>query len=176
MPLATRETREYFEQRLYSLEASELPVTILFGHARLALLAADAALVASGTATLEAALARCPMVITYRVSRITYWLMKRKALLPYVGLPNILAGEFIVPELLQEDATPANLAQALGNWLDNKTARARLAERFASLHAALAKGHDERVAQALAPFFTETANHAPPGAYASDRLAAVRSR
>jgi lipid-A-disaccharide synthase len=138
--------------------AQELPLTILFGHARLALHAADAALVASGTATLEAALARCPMVITYRVPRLTYWLMKRKALLPYVGLPNILAGEFIVPELLQDDATPANLAQALGNWLDNKEARALLRERFEVLHHALARGHDERVAQALQPYLS-----APPG-------------
>lgn len=152
VPLATRETRDYFEARLYSLEAAELPLTILFGHARLALHAADAALVASGTATLEAALARCPMVITYRVPGLTYWLMKRKQLQPYVGLPNILAGEFIVPELLQEDATPANLAQALGNWLDNKEARARLKERFAEMHVGLARGHDERVAQALQPY------------------------
>jgi len=161
IPLATRETRDYFETRLYALEANELPITILFGHARLALNAADVALVASGTATLEAALARCPMVITYRVPKLTYWLMMRKALLPYVGLPNILAGEFIVPELLQEDATPQNLAQALGNWLDNKDARAMLRERFAQMHRSLAQGHDERVASALLPFLHANAqgNH-----------------
>src|SRR5260221_714587 len=76
VPLATRETREYFERRLYALEARELPIPVLFGHSRLALQAADAALVASGTATLEAALARCPMGITYRLSRLTYWLMR----------------------------------------------------------------------------------------------------
>jgi lipid-A-disaccharide synthase len=152
VPLTTRETREHFESRLYAREAQELPLQILFGHARLALHAADAAIVASGTATLEAALARCPMVITYRLSPLTYRLVKRKALLPYFGLPNILAGEFIVPELLQEDATPANLAQAVGNWLDSKDARARLRERFAAMHAALACGHDERVAEALAPY------------------------
>jgi lipid-A-disaccharide synthase len=154
VPLATRETRDYFEARLYAREAHELPLTILFGHARLALHAADVALVASGTATLEAALARCPMVITYRVPALTYWLMKRKALLPYVGLPNILAGEFVVPELLQEDATPANLAQALGNWLDNKEARTRVRERFAAMHESLARGHDERVAHALQPYLS----------------------
>jgi lipid-A-disaccharide synthase len=179
VPLATRETREYFEQRLYALEARELPITILFGHAQLALCAAEAALVASGTATLEAALARCPMVITYRLNALTYWLVKRKAILPYAGLPNILAGEFIVPELLQDDATPANLAQALGNWLDNKGARKLVRERFAKLHAALAKGHDERVVDALAPYFSgRTATHAPPppSAHASDQYAALRSR
>jgi lipid-A-disaccharide synthase len=73
-------------------------------------------------------------------------------MLPYFSLPNILAGEFIVPELLQAEANPGNLAQALGNWLDNKVARERLRARFASLHESLAKGHDERVAQALAPY------------------------
>jgi len=153
VPLATRETRDYFEARLHLRQAQELPLTILFGHARLALTAAEVALVASGTATLEAALAGCPMVITYRVPKLTYWLMKRKALLPYVGLPNILAGEFIVPEILQDDATPENLAQALGNWLDHAPARERLRRRFAEIHATLARGHDERVVQALQPFF-----------------------
>jgi lipid-A-disaccharide synthase len=148
-PLATRETRAYFESRLYQREARDLPISILFGHATLALHAADGALVASGTATLEAALARCPMVITYRVPALTYWLMKRKALLPYVGLPNILSGRFVVPELLQHDATPLNLAQALANWLDAKEARTRLKERFEQLHAELACDHDARVADAL---------------------------
>jgi len=177
VPLATRETRDYFEQRLYALEATELPITILFGHARLALHAAEAALVKSGTAALEAALARCPMVITYRLNPLTWWLVKRKAILPYGGLPNILAGEFIVPELMQDDATPANLAQALGNWLDNKSARTMLRSRFAKLHASLARGHDARVADALAPYLSATPSlHATPDSYASDQFAAVRGR
>jgi lipid-A-disaccharide synthase len=152
VPLATRETRDYFQSRLYALEALDLPIAILFGHATLALHAADAALVASGTATLEAALARCPMVITYRVPRLTYWLMKRKALLPYIGLPNILSGEFVVPELLQDEATADNLAQALLNWLDAKGPRERLRLRFEHLHAELACDHDARVAEAMRPY------------------------
>ena len=152
VPLTTRETRDYFEKRLYDLEARHLPISTLFGHAHLALQAADAALVASGTATLEAALARCPMVITYRVPRLTYRLMMRKALLPYVGLPNILCGEFVVPELLQEEATPEHLSQALGNWLDAPSARERLRARFERLHRDLACGHDARVADALQPY------------------------
>jgi lipid-A-disaccharide synthase len=176
VPLATRETRDYFERRIYELEARELPITILFGHARLALHASEAALVASGTAALEAALARCPMVITYRLSRLTHWLVKRKLLLPYVGLPNILAGEFIVPELLQEHATPGNLAQALGNWLDNKAAREHVRARFASLHAALAKGHDERIVQALAPYLSQPAKNVASDTFLPGRHAAVRSR
>jgi lipid-A-disaccharide synthase len=152
VPLATRETHAYFESRVYALDARDLPITTLFGHATLALHAVDAAIVASGTATLEAALARCPMVITYRVPAFTAWLMKRKAILPYVGLPNILSGEFVVPELLQEEATPDNLAQALGNWLDAKGARERLKARFDRMHRELACDHDARVADALRPY------------------------
>jgi lipid-A-disaccharide synthase len=152
VPLATRETREHFEARLYALGGRELPLQVLFGHARLALQACDAAIVASGTATLEAALARCPMVITYRLNPLTYRLVMRKALLPYFGLPNILSGEFVVPELLQDEATPANLAQALGNLLDSPDARSRMRAHFARLHESLACGHDARVVEALQPF------------------------
>jgi lipid-A-disaccharide synthase len=177
VPLATRETRDYFENRLYALEAREIPITILFGHAQLALHACDVALVKSGTATLEAALARCPMVVTYRVSRLTFWLVRRKALMPYVALPNILEGEYIVPELLQDEATPANLAQAVGNWLDNKTARERLRRRFASLHESLAKGHDERVAMALAPYLNrDNTNNARSEDLAAGPRVAMRGR
>ena len=152
VPLATRETRDYFESRLYAREARGLDLTILFGHARLALQAADVALIASGPATLEGALARCPMVITYKVPALTYRLMMRNPLLPYVGLPNILAGEFIVPELLQAHATPENLEQAISNWLDHKVARGRLEARYRAIHESLRCGNDERVAQALAPY------------------------
>jgi lipid-A-disaccharide synthase len=149
VPLATRETRDLFEARLYEKGATDLPLQVLFGHARLALQACDAAIVASGTATLEAALARCPMVITYRLNPLTYRLVMRRALLPYFGLPNILSGEFVVPEVLQDKATPANLAQALGELLDSPEARARMRSRFASLHESLACGHDARVVEAL---------------------------
>ena len=175
VPLATRETREYFETRLYVKEARELPIKILFGHASLALHAAEAAIVASGTATLEAALARCPMVITYKLTPTTYRMMKKKALLPYVGLPNILAGEFVVPELLQDDATPGNLAQALGNWLDHKAAREALQARFARIHQALACGHEDRLVEALEPYI-ESSRHATqgPSAVHDDRFTALR--
>lgn len=172
VPLATRETRDYFEQRLYARDARELPITILFGHAQLALHAADVALVKSGTATLEAALARCPMVITYKLSDYSYRKAKKSAQLPYVGLPNILAGEFVVPELLQDEATPANLAQALGNWLDNKVARERLKRRFAAIHEALAQDHERRLVESLAPYFASGAAQASGGGFTSDRVAA----
>ena len=176
VPLATRETRDYFETRLYAREAQALDFTILFGHARLALQAADAGLVASGTATLEGALARCPMVITYKVPPLTYRIMMRKPLLPYVGLPNILAGEFIVPELIQDHATPENLEQALANWLDHKIARERLAARYEAIHAELRCGNDERVAQALSPWLSQGPSRAPQAPAGDRELAALRSR
>ncbi|HMC13287.1 MAG TPA: lipid-A-disaccharide synthase, partial [Gallionellaceae bacterium] len=78
VPLATRETRTFFEEVQWRMEAQQLPITLLFGHAHDAMIAADGVLVASGTATLEAALLKRPMVITYKVSRLTFWLMKRK--------------------------------------------------------------------------------------------------
>lgn len=137
VPLATRETRTLFEHEQWQLGAQDLPMSIMFGHSHDAMIAADCALVASGTATLEAALLKCPMVITYKVPDSTYRSVKRKAYLPYVGLPNILAGKFIVPELLQHDATPENLAQALLNLVSNKQRVAELHRTFAELHTLL---------------------------------------
>jgi len=155
VPLATRETREQFDAMKWKLGAQDLPLQILFGHANLALAAADAALVASGTATLEAALLRCPHVIAYRMSPTTFRMMKRKAYLPYVGLPNILAGEWLVPELLQDDATPKNLAQAMGNWILHPDAAQRLRDKFAQMHDALAVGNARRVVEALRPMLAD---------------------
>ena len=162
VPLATRETREQFDQARWKLQARDLPVQILFGHANLALASADVALVASGTATLEAALLRCPHVVAYRMSPTTYRLMKRKAYLPYVGLPNILAGEWLVPELLQDDATPENLARALGNWLRHPDAANALRARFATIHAQLAVNNNHRVCVALRPFLARVADAQMP--------------
>lgn len=154
VPLTTRETREMFDRARWKLAAQDLPMQILFGHANLALAAADVALVASGTATLEAALLGCPHVIAYRLSPTTYRLMKKKAYLPYVGLPNILAGEWLVPELLQGDATPENLAHALGNWLRHRDAAVVLRKRFTEIHAQLAVNNSARIRDALRPFLS----------------------
>ncbi len=157
VPLTTRETREQFDAARWRLGAQDLPLQILFGHANFALAAADVALVASGTATLEAALLRCPHVIAYRLSNATYRLMKRKAYLPYVGLPNILAGEWLVPELLQDDATPDNLARALGNWIRHRDAAEALRGRFAAIHHELAADNALRVREALRPYLQAAA-------------------
>jgi lipid-A-disaccharide synthase len=151
VPLVSRETRLIFEEALYRQHAEGLPLTILFGHAHEAMIAADVALVASGTATLEAALLKCAMVITYTMPAATAWIMRRKAYLPYVGLPNIIAGGFIVPELLQEDAQPENLAQAMCNLLRNPRMRSQLQTRFLAMHRELRQGTAERAVDALAP-------------------------
>jgi len=117
----------------------------------MAMTAADAVLVASGTATLEAALLKRPMVISYKMPRVSAWIMRRKAHLPYAGLPNILAGEFVVPELLQEDATAENLAQALCNQLQDKEVRQRLESRFLEMHLSLRQDTARVAVEAILP-------------------------
>ena len=150
VPLATRSTRDHFEATLYRLRQENLPLTLLYGHAGEALKAADIALVASGTATLEAALARCPHIIYYRLTALTYAIVRRKLLLPWVGLPNVLAGRFVVPELLQDDATVENLAQAALNLYDDTVTRHRLEMLFADFAASLCADTGALAADAIA--------------------------
>src|SRR5215467_623738 len=138
VPLVSRETREYFEGACYRLKLEALPLKLLYGHADHALRAADVGIVASGTATLEAAMARCPHIIFYRVKALTAWIVRRKLLLPFVGLPNIIAERFVVPEFLQDDATPPNLARAALNLYDDTVTRRRLEELFAGMAQSLA--------------------------------------
>ncbi len=152
VPLATSETRRIFEEILWQCGGQDLPIRILFGHAHDAIIAADIVLVASGTATLEVALLKRPMVITYKMSALLHWLLKPKAYQPYFGLPNILAGKFIVPELLQNDATPENLAQVLLNLLSNKQAVAELESIFTNMHSTLRQGNAHKAAQAILPY------------------------
>jgi len=114
-----------------------------------ALSACDVALVASGTATLEAALFQRPMVIGYRIPALSYWMMKRQALTKHIGLPNILLDQRVVPELIQEEATPAALAEAVRHWLDHPKACREVSERFQALHQTLRQDASERVADIL---------------------------
>jgi len=151
VPLVNRGTRDLFETALYRREAGALNLTILFGHAHEAMAAADVVLAASGTATLEAALIGRPMVIAYRMPCVSWWIMSHRRYQPYVGLPNILAGEFIVPEFLQDEATPENLSQAVLNWLFDGAARMRLEARFAAIARELRQDSAERMASALVP-------------------------
>jgi lipid-A-disaccharide synthase len=152
VPLVSRETRAIFEEAVYDAGASDLRLTVLFGHAREALAACDVALVASGTATLETALARKPMVITYKVAGLTFRLMARMATIPYVGLPNIIAGEFVVPEILQNDATPENLAQALLNSLNDPVVVRKLPERLDRIRRLLRQDTAAKASEALLPW------------------------
>ncbi len=152
IPLVTRETRDAFQRILHEANALELPLRILFGHAHDAMQAADAALIASGTATLEALLLDCPHVISYRVPWLTWQIMKRQALLPWIGLPNILADRTVVPELLQNQATPEALAEAILNLLSNDAARADQIEEFRIQRAHLKRDTPRLIANAIQPF------------------------
>ncbi|MGH8714006.1 MAG: lipid-A-disaccharide synthase [Casimicrobiaceae bacterium] len=137
VPLVSRDAREYFEHVQYRLQLETLSLKLLYGHAADALRAADVGIVASGTATLDAAMARCPHLVFYRVHAITAQIVKRRLLLPYVGLPNILAGRFVAPEFLQREATVENLARAARNLYDDVVTRRRTEALFASLADAL---------------------------------------
>lgn len=124
-------------------------VRIVTGQSHTVLAACDVTLIASGTATLEAALFKRPMVIAYNMHWLSWQIMRRKRLQPWVGLPNILCQEFVVPELLQEQATPHALAAAVGRWLDAPQSVAALHSRFTELHAQLQCNTSERAADAI---------------------------
>jgi lipid-A-disaccharide synthase len=148
-PTVTRDTRDMFERAVHEQQRTDLPLTLLFGHSHEALAAADLALVASGTATLEAALFKTPMVITYRQSPLTWALMRSMFYLPYVGLPNVLAGEKLVPELIQDDANPSALAGALLTLLRDTAAQRRQVERFREFHHVLRQNAAQKAADAV---------------------------
>ena len=149
VPLVSRETRIKFELAIMRNQAFDVHFKLLFGHAQKALAAADGAIVASGTATLEAALIKCPMVITYRMSRLSWPLMKRMGYLPWVGLPNIIAGKFLVPELLQDRATPEALADELLQLVFDRKRVASLKKEYTSIHLALQQNNAEKAADAI---------------------------
>lgn len=118
----------------HSRDAGLQDVLIVQGRSHEVLAACDVTLIASGTATLEAALFKRPMVIAYNMHWLSWIIMRRKQLQPWVGLPNILSSDFVVPELLQDAATPAALAEATLAWLDSPQRAAALEERFTQLH------------------------------------------
>jgi lipid-A-disaccharide synthase len=119
---------------LVSLHAGGAALQLLDGQSHTALAACDVTLIASGTATLEAALFKRPMVIGYRMNAISWQIMKRLRYQPWVGLPNILCREFVVPELIQDDCQPEALARAVLAQLDDAPAALRLEQRFDDLH------------------------------------------
>jgi len=152
IPVATPRLRAPLEELLLKTKNSnpDIQIHLLDGMADEVLEASDVVLIASGTATLQAALWKKPMVISYKVPWLTAQIMKRQGYLPYVGLPNILCGEFVVPELLQDDATAGKLAQALIDWLNHPNKVIELKERFSQMHETLRRPTGLLVAQAVA--------------------------
>ncbi|OHP50056.1 MULTISPECIES: lipid-A-disaccharide synthase [Neisseria] len=139
LPVATTATRKRISEILAKPEFSTLPITLTDKQSDTVCTAADVVLVTSGTATLEVALCKRPMVISYKISQLTYAYVKNKIKVPHVGLPNILLGKAAVPELLQHDAVPEKLAQAVADWYDHPEAVAALEQDFHALHLLLKK-------------------------------------
>jgi lipid-A-disaccharide synthase len=158
IPVATPRLRAPLEQLLLKAKNlhPDIQIHLLDGMADEVLEASDVVLIASGTATLQAALWKKPMVISYKVPWLTAQIMKRQGYLPYVGLPNILCGQFVVPELLQDDATPEKLASAVQDWLDHPNKVADLKARFAQMHETLRRPTGLLVAQAVAQTIKNT--------------------
>lgn len=152
VPLVSRETRQQFEAARWKLKADELPITLMFGHAQEAVAASDVTLVASGTATLETALIGRPMVIAYKMSPWSWRIMKNMGYLPWIGLPNILARQYVAPEFLQDDASPENLAQTLDNLIKDPSSQQRIRRVFSEMHLDLRQNTAEKAAAAILPY------------------------
>jgi len=148
VPLVNARRREQFE-KIKSDIAPELDVHLLDGRAREAMIASDAALLASGTAALECMLAKCPMVVGYRMKPFTFWLAKRLVKTDYVSLPNLLAGKELVKELLQDECEPIALAQALLPLLEDGAESHEMHDAFRRLHQQIRCNADEQAASAV---------------------------
>lgn len=149
VPAASAELRDRLAALLAAAPDAAPYTTLVDGRSHDCIEAADGGLVASGTATLEVALYKKPMVIVYRMPRLSWWIMRRMGYLPWVGLPNILASESLVPELLQDDATAQAIADALIRQLDDTARCERLRERFAAMHETLRRDTPALAADAI---------------------------
>jgi lipid-A-disaccharide synthase len=143
LPCASPQRRAQIETLLVG---RNLPLTLLDGRSHLALAACDAVLIASGTATLEALLYKRPMVVAYRLAPLTFWILKRMVKSPYISLPNLLAQRLLVPELLQDDATPEALAQTLLPLIDGGEEQTR---GFDDIHRTLRRDASNQAADAV---------------------------
>ncbi|UBX49658.1 lipid-A-disaccharide synthase [Providencia alcalifaciens] len=148
VPLVNQKRRQQFDE-IKQQVAPELNVHILDGQARDAMTAADATLLASGTAALECMLTKCPMVVGYRMKPFTFWLAKRLVKTPYVSLPNLLAGKEIVKELLQEECQPQQLADQLLPLLEGGEQVDALKKTFLQLHQLIRCDADQQAADAV---------------------------
>nr|WP_242007487.1 lipid-A-disaccharide synthase [Luteimonas cucumeris] len=154
-PMASASARAAFEHELGShpdAAALKPALRITDGNARTVMAAADVILLASGTATLEGMLAKRPMVVAYRIAPLTYSIVKGFGLLKvdHYALPNVLANEPLVPELMQHDCTPENLSAAICSWLRNPASMAALPARFRELHQVLRRNASAQAAAAIA--------------------------
>jgi lipid-A-disaccharide synthase len=148
-PMAGAKQRALFTELVAAAGLSDVAITLIDGDAHTAIAAADAVLVASGTATLEVALHKKPMVIAYKVVWASWQLMRHMGYLPWIGLPNILARDFVVPELLQDAATPQAIAEAVWRQLEDVPGRARLVQRFTDMHHSLLRNSAQESAAAV---------------------------
>jgi lipid-A-disaccharide synthase len=149
VPMAGERQRAYFNDIVTQAGLADVALQIVDGGSHTAIAAADAVLVASGTATLEVALFKKPMVIAYKVMRASWEIMRHMGYQPWIGLPNILAREFVVPELLQHAATPQALADAVWQQLQDTAGRERLAQRFTDMHHSLLRNSAQESADAV---------------------------
>lgn len=154
VPMAGVRQREYFVQLLAQAGLTDVPLQLVDGQSHTVLAAADAVLVASGTASLEVALFKKPMVIAYRMMRASWEIMRHMGYQPWIGLPNILAREFLVPELLQDAATPQALADALWQQLTDANLQATLRQRFTDMHYSLLRNTAKESAHAVLQVMT----------------------
>nr|AGU10093.1 Lipid-A-disaccharide synthetase [uncultured organism] len=149
VPMAGQRQRTYFDEIVAQAGLGGVALQIVDGGSHTAIAAADAVLVASGTATLEVALFKKPMVIAYKVMRASWEIMRHMGYQPWIGLPNILAREFVVPELLQHAATPEAMADAVWAQLQDTAGRERLAARFLDMHHSLLRNSAQESAAAV---------------------------
>jgi lipid-A-disaccharide synthase len=159
-PMAGERQRRYFTELLAQHGLQDVPIQLIDGQSHSAMAAADAVLVASGTASLEVALFKKPMVIAYKMMQASWQIVRHMAYQPWVGLPNILAQEFVVPELLQNAATPQALADALWKQLDDGGHREILRRRFTEMHHALLRNTAHESAQAVMTLIGQSAGRA----------------
>ena len=152
VPLVNEKRRQQFEE-IKAQIAPDLDMHLIDGKARQVMIAAEATLLASGTAALEAMLCKSPMVVGYRMKPFTYFLAKRLVKTKYISLPNLLADEMLVPEMIQEDCEPQKLAEQLSQYLgDDESAvksRSVLIQRFTELHKLIQCDADSQAAQAV---------------------------
>ena len=139
--------RVQIEEQLRHL--ADLPIYIVDGHSQAAMAVADCVVMASGTTTLEAMLLKKPMVVVYKKAALSYAIISRLLKVPYVSLPNLLANEALVPELLQNQATPDTIANAVQNWFENPSLVESLKQKFAKIHPQLQMGASSRAANAI---------------------------